>query len=216
MTTPSSQTERIRARILIVEDPSIFREMQSLLLRRAGYAVVTCDQPQLALLEAANQPFDVAVLNSEAPGLDHPEFLNSLRRHCPPIAVIFVASALTVEVARDLSSHGVATVLQGPIDPTQLLQKIDEAMGAALKPAPSIWYSAPEAPNYDSQSRSPFRAPNEVRTGSQPPSAAASDSTTAPGSFRPLAGSPFITGYSGHTASPFISTSASPFSSFTR
>ena len=212
MTTPPFPSERIRGRILIVEDASVFREMQSLLLRRAGYIVVTCDQPNLAVLEAATQPFDVAVLNSEAPGLDHPEFLHSLRRHRPQIAVIFVATALTVEVARDLTSHGVATVLQGPVDPTQLLLKIDEAIGAALKPAPSIWYSA-DVPNYDSQSRSPFQAPGRVTENSPPPSTGSSSAPFSSTSRRPLAGSPFITGFSSYSASPFISTSASPFSS---
>ena len=44
-----------RAHVLVVEDSSVFREMQGLLLRQAGYAVSGHESPQAALAEARQQ-----------------------------------------------------------------------------------------------------------------------------------------------------------------
>ncbi len=202
MTTTPFVPERVRGRILLIEDASVFREMEALQLRHAGYVVVTCDQPHLALLEAATQPFEFAVVNSDAAGLDRLEFLLTLRRHRPHIAIIFVAAVLTVEVARDLTANGVAVVLQRPVDPTQLLEKINEIAAAAMRPGSSLWSSLPEVPGYDSQSRAPF-APGSTASFSTPGSRSP---------FRPDSAAPFTSAHYGNSASPFRSTTASPFS----
>lgn len=137
MTMSPFSSENIRGRILLVEDASVFREMQSLLLRRAGYAVTICDEPHLALLEASKQPFDVAVLNLDAPLIERPDFVATLRRHRPNIAIVYVALALTVEMTRALTSQGITAVLQRPVDPVVLIEKIDSAVGTTIRPNPS-------------------------------------------------------------------------------
>lgn len=222
MTTFSFEPEYVRGRLLMIEDASVFREMQSLLLRRAGYLVATCEQPHLALLEASHQPFEVAVLNSDAPGIDSPEFFAALRRHRPKIAIIFVAAALTVELTRELTRAGAAAVLQRPVNPTLLMEKIDFALGYTVQPgAPQLFAggsptasSAECTPNIStsvnakpSESTPPFgggSAAPFMPPQSNPPfrtydSAAPFRMGSAP-PFRPDSASPF----SGASASPFV------------
>lgn len=224
MTTFSFETECIRGRVLLIEDASVFREMQSLLLRRAGYHVVTCEQPHLALHEASQQPFDVALLNSDASGIDSAEFFAALRRHQPKIAIIFVAAALTIELTREMTRAGVAAVLQRPVNPALLMEKIDFALGHAVRPgAPQFFATAPapapsvssargtstsattldgnstkSAPPFSIESAAPFPVPN-----SNPPFR--TYDSAAP--FRPQSASPF----SPQSASPFSFTPGSAF-----
>ncbi len=198
MTTFSFEAECVRGRVLLIEDASVFREMQSLLLRRAGYAVVTCDQPHLALHEAAHQPFDVALLNSDAPGLDTPEFFDALRRHRPKMAIIFVAAALTLELTRELTRAGAATVLQRPVNPALLMEKIDFAVGHALRPA------APQFFDAAAESLATRKAAAVVvATDSTPPFSTGS----TPPFLTQNSNSPFPTN---NSASPFSSSSSTP------
>jgi CheY-like chemotaxis protein len=217
MTTSPFENDPARGRVLLLEDASVFREMQSLLLQRAGFAVTVCEGPASALSEAARQPFDVAVLNSDTPGLDRPEFIQALRRHRPSLAIIFVAGALTVELTRDLTSAGVRTILQRPVNPIALLQKVDEAMGITIQPGSSRMFSLPadasptdhsavpsagpsspsQLPPFASDSSSPFG-----RSDTRPPFRA--DSTPPFGAVRSSAYSP----YRSQSISPFTAARA--------
>jgi CheY-like chemotaxis protein len=209
MTTPPFESEPIRGRILLVEDTSVYREMQCLLLQRAGYHVTTCEEAHFALLESSKRPFDVTILNSDSAGLDRPEFLAGLRRHLPALAMIYITKTLTTDQTRDLVACGVALVLERPVPPVELLQKIDQLLGITLPPAAPRHYIEP-APTETSNvaSNPPFPA-----AGSTPPfeSTPLFTSRSNP-PFRSDTAYPFFAiTPSIHSASPFDSVSASPF-----
>jgi DNA-binding response OmpR family regulator len=126
MTVPGK--ESLPSQVLVVEDSSVFREMQGLLLRQAGYAVSLHEHPQTALKIARTQTFDLVVIDYELPEMNGEEFMHALRKIQPDIAVIFVSGSLNLELAIKLSSQGVAGIFNKPANPKTLLEKINETL----------------------------------------------------------------------------------------
>ena len=122
-----------RAHVLIVEDSSVFREMQSLLLRQAGYAISAHEHPHAALAAAKERSYDLAVVDYELPAMNGEQFMHELRKIRPEIAVVFVSGALTLELAIKLSSQGVAGVFHKPVNPKTLLEKINDTISRSAK-----------------------------------------------------------------------------------
>jgi two-component system nitrogen regulation response regulator GlnG len=117
-----------RAHVLIVEDSSVFREMQGLLLRQAGYAVSGHEHPQAALAAAKERAYDLVIIDYELPGMNGEQFMHALRKILPDVAVIFVSGSLTLELAIQLSRQGVAGIFNKPANPKTLLEKINETL----------------------------------------------------------------------------------------
>lgn len=215
MNIDSTENDGCRGRVLVVENASIFREMQSLLLRQAGYEVVTCETPESALRECSQQSFHVILLNADATGIDDPHFIAQLRPPGTHPAVLFIAAVLTVELTRVLTRAGVNAVMQRPVDLKALIGKIDELSGLAA-PLPATRYVA-EPPKVDSVA--PFQPdtgsthdgelPDETtRPEATPASAPASrtvNSSIPP--FQSNSSSPFTFG----SSAPFRAGSQSPF-----
>lgn len=126
MTVPAKDSAR--AHILVVEDSSVFREMQGLLLGQAGYVVSSHESPQAALNVAAKQHFDLVVIDYELPEMNGQQFMHALRKIQPEVAVVFVSGALTLDLAIQLSSQGVAGIFNKPANPKTLLEKINETL----------------------------------------------------------------------------------------
>jgi DNA-binding NtrC family response regulator len=122
-----------RAQLLVVEDSSVFREMQGLLLGQAGFAVSAHENPQSALDVAAKQHFDLVLIDYELPEMNGEQFMHALRRIQPDIAVIFVSGSLTLELAIKLSHQGVAGIFNKPANPKTLLEKINETLLRAVR-----------------------------------------------------------------------------------
>lgn len=117
-----------RAHVLVVEDSSVFREMQGLLLRQAGYAVSLHETPQTALTAARERAFDLVIIDYELPEMNGQQFMHELRKILPAIAIIFVSGSLTLELAIQLSKQGVAGIFNKPANPKVLLEKINETL----------------------------------------------------------------------------------------
>lgn len=120
--------EPTRAHILLVEDSSVFREMQCLLLHQAGYAVSSHESPRAALEAARRGPFQLVVIDYELPEMNGQQFMHALRQLQPDIAVVFVSGALTLDLAIQLSRQGVAGIFNKPANPKTLLEKINETL----------------------------------------------------------------------------------------
>lgn len=121
------------AKILVVEDSSVFREMQGLLLRQAGFAAALFENPQAALTEAAKTSFDLVVIDYELPEMNGEQFMHALRAIQPAIHVVFVSGSLTLELAVKLSQQNVAGIFHKPANPKQLLEKINETLSRGAR-----------------------------------------------------------------------------------
>ncbi len=126
MSEPAKSPDR--AHVLIVEDSSVFREMQGLLLRQAGYAVSGHEHPDAALAAAKERAYDLVIIDYELPGMNGEQFMHALRKIRPGIAVVFVSGSLTLELAIHLGKQGVAGIFNKPANPKILLEKINETL----------------------------------------------------------------------------------------
>lgn len=124
-----------RARVLVVEDSSVFREMQALLLRQAGFGVWSYESPAAALAEAAHQGFELAVVDYELPGMNGAEFMLALRQLKPGIPVIFVSGSLSLGLVSELTRQGASGIFRKPVNPRVLLEKIHETLNRTARGA---------------------------------------------------------------------------------
>jgi len=147
-----------RAHVLVVEDSSVFREMQTLLLRQAGFAVSGHENPHAALAAATERKFDLVVIDYELPDMNGQQFMHALRKIQPDIAVIFVSGSLTIELAIQLSNQGVAGIFNKPANPKVLLEKINETLArhAVRDTAARTGSGSPLPGAHRSNSSSPF------------------------------------------------------------
>lgn len=151
-----------RAHVLVVEDSSVFREMQGLLLRQAGYAVSGHESPQAALAEARQQKFELVIIDYELPEMNGQQFMHELRKIQPAIAVIFVSGSLTLQLAIQLGREGVAGIFNKPANPKTLLEKINETLsrtGSRDAALPGKGSSSPLPAARRGNSATPFQAP---------------------------------------------------------
>lgn len=122
-----------RAQILVVEDSSVFREMQGLLLRQAGYDTCLQEDPRAAIAEVERRRYDLVVIDHELPGLNGVELMHALRKVQPHLEVVFVTAFLTLELAVKLTNQGVAGIFNKPASPKALLEKIEETLGRTVR-----------------------------------------------------------------------------------
>lgn len=156
-----------KAPILVVEDSSVFREMQTLLLGQAGFAVSAHENPHGALAAAAKQHFELVVIDYELPDMNGQQFMHALRKIQPDIAVIFVSGSLTIDLAIQLSSQGVAGIFNKPANPKILLEKINEtlARSAVRDTAARTGSGSPHATPRRGGSGSPFSTASAPAAG---------------------------------------------------
>gem|GEM_PF-1085467 len=151
-----------RAHVLVVEDSSVFREMQGLLLRQAGYAVSGHESPQAALAEARQQKFELVIIDYELPEMNGQQFMHELRKIQPDISIIFVSGSLTLQLAIQLGREGVAGIFNKPANPKTLLEKINETLsrsGSRDAALPGKGSSSPLPAARRGNSATPFKAP---------------------------------------------------------
>jgi CheY-like chemotaxis protein len=112
-------------RVLVVEDNAIAREGLAVVLRRAGYEVVTATNGQEAidLLGAGPRP-DLILLDMLMPVLDGWHFLGLLRGRGPAPPVPVVVTTGTILTREWAAANGCAGFLHKPIDAEALLEEV--------------------------------------------------------------------------------------------
>lgn len=136
---PASETaahftvETRKSRALVVDDAPDVTEMLAMLLRYAGFDVVTVFSAQDALETARGEEFDVVVSDIGMPGMNGYELAEALRslpeyREVPMVAV--TGFAMYDDRDRALES-GFNAFLTKPINPLDLLELIKRLQGRA-------------------------------------------------------------------------------------
>ena len=95
------------ARVLVVDDDALSREVFALLLQDAGYAVETADSGDAALLylQTAHPP-DVVLADLQMPGTAGSELALRLRSLCGPATTLLAMSASEPDNASDQEFDG--------------------------------------------------------------------------------------------------------------
>jgi CheY-like chemotaxis protein/HPt (histidine-containing phosphotransfer) domain-containing protein len=126
------------ARVLLVEDGEINRQLISLILRHAGLDVITAENGQIGVELATHAGFDLILMDMQMPVMDG--YMASLRLRqmglqTPIIALTAHAMKGDEEKCREAGCSG---YLSKPIDTDQLLRTV-----AASLPPTGTWTAAP-------------------------------------------------------------------------
>jgi two-component system NtrC family response regulator len=129
MTTPS------RVRVLLVDDETTLLDYLSRRLSREGYAVKSAGSGEEALAAAAEEFFDVAVVDLKMGGIDGVETQRRLKGIQPFLQCIVLTGHGSIQTALQSGQQEAFQYLLKPTEYEDLLRTIQEAhaKGMALK-----------------------------------------------------------------------------------
>jgi two-component system response regulator HydG len=108
------------ARILIVDDEAVQRELLQGFLEKEGYDVSSAESGERAVELASTSGFEAALVDLRMSGMDGVATLKSLREKNPELAVIVMTAYASVETAVSAMKEGAQEYLTKPIDLEQL------------------------------------------------------------------------------------------------
>jgi len=114
-------------KVLLVDDEEVFIDALARRMSKRGLQVDTAENGNVALEKAAQESFDVIVLDLAMPGLDGIETLERLRVQHPDVQVILLTGHGTVSTGVEAMKLGASDFLEKPCDFDELLSKIDQA-----------------------------------------------------------------------------------------
>ncbi|HTT23465.1 MAG TPA: sigma-54 dependent transcriptional regulator, partial [Candidatus Sulfotelmatobacter sp.] len=115
--------------VLIVDDEAEIRESLQTLLEIEGFEVDTAATGEDGLVQMANRPFDLVLLDLALPGRNGMEILADIRAHDSQLPVIMITAYGTVENAVRAMQAGAANFVQKPWDNEKLLADVRAAVG---------------------------------------------------------------------------------------
>lgn len=114
-------------RILLVDDERLVLASYARQLRAAGFDVVAADSGEQAKECAASDPFDLAILDIQLPGMSGIDLAKELRdRHNLPS--MFVSAYSDADLVRQATAMGGVAFLVKPVTGTQLIPTIEAAI----------------------------------------------------------------------------------------
>jgi len=115
------------ARILIVDDEALMRDMAGESLRRRGHEVTLARNANEGL-EKFDASFELVLSDYKMPGLTGLEFLKKLRERKSEVPFIIMTAHGTVQVAVEAMRHSAWDFLEKPFDPEVLELTVERAL----------------------------------------------------------------------------------------
>ncbi len=127
------EEDKVKRRILIVDDEAGVRESLRMVLKEAYDSVAVASGAD-ALEALASGPFDVVLLDIVMPGMDGLELLEEVRSRYPRVPVIMLTATKTVKTAVGAMKLGAFDYVTKPFDVDELRVILDKATeNAALQ-----------------------------------------------------------------------------------
>ncbi len=121
-----------QAKVLIVEDERLIREVLSTELRKAGHHVVTAADGQEALQIIGTDIFDLVLTDLKMPGrLGGMEILKAVKEISPDTVVIVITAFATFAVGVEAMKLGAYDVFPKPFDNEHVVLKVRTALESA-------------------------------------------------------------------------------------
>ena len=128
MLTPtlSSQTTK-GAKILLAEDEEHLRELEAIILKQAGYEVITAqDADELrSLVSEYKENVDLLLTDVVMPGVSGQELVHLARARWPAVRILYMSGYSTEEIRIPEPD---AEFLQKPFTPSELMAKIQQTL----------------------------------------------------------------------------------------
>jgi DNA-binding NtrC family response regulator len=116
------------ARVLVVDDDRVVRNLIAEILRRAGHDVVAVAEAKEALRVAADGSIELVVTDVTMPGMSGLELAAAVRSGHPGLPVLIVTGSGTDDMVADALASGAAGVLAKPFTQAELRQAVADAL----------------------------------------------------------------------------------------
>jgi DNA-binding NtrC family response regulator len=116
------------ARILLVDDETVFANNMSKLLNRRGYQVSAVNSGDAALQALMDHSFDVMVLDLKMPGMDGIALLHEMRKLGLFTEVLVLTGHGSIDTALEAIQLGAYDYLTKPCEIADLVSKIEAAL----------------------------------------------------------------------------------------
>ncbi len=122
------------ATILVVDDQPLVLDTAALILRRAGFRVLTSEDGRAALetVEAHDGPIHLALLDVVMPGMTGPELCEELAARSPRLRVLFMSGYTHKEMASCGVHAGPQDFIRKPFRPADLVHRVNAALDDPL------------------------------------------------------------------------------------
>jgi two-component system, cell cycle sensor histidine kinase and response regulator CckA len=123
VSTPSSKG----AKILLAEDEELLRELETTILKQAGYEVVTASAPQelRSLVSEYKGQIDLLLTDVVMPGVSGQELVQLARVRWPIVRVLYMSGYSNDDIR---IAEPDAEFLQKPFTPSELMAKIQATL----------------------------------------------------------------------------------------
>ncbi|MFN0059829.1 MAG: sigma-54-dependent transcriptional regulator [Planctomycetota bacterium] len=115
-------------RILITDDEMQTLESLAGILRANGYAVSSARSAAEALALMRREPFQLLITDMQMPNMDGLELAREARKEWPNLPVVILTGHGTIDHAVNSMRLGAADFIVKPLDPTQLLVRIERCL----------------------------------------------------------------------------------------
>ena len=112
------------ARILVVDDETIVRDLLLAYLRHSGHTVLEAADGEEALTIQRSEPVDLIITDNAMPRLTGREMIGILRREYPDVRIIAMSGLAVDEAVR----NEVERVLPKPFTKREFLDSISETL----------------------------------------------------------------------------------------
>jgi CheY-like chemotaxis protein len=128
----STTGERRSAKILLVEDDEMVRNLTSGLLASMGYTVVVCDSPSSAIAKLSTEKFvpDLLLTDVVMPSMTGPELRERLNETMPGLKTVMMSGYTSHSAIRRALADKAVRFIQKPFTKQELEQAIRELLEA--------------------------------------------------------------------------------------
>ena len=133
------------ARVLVVEDEVRLRDLLMRALSGWGFDTTAARTGEEAIRLNDAQPFDIAILDLNLPGIEGLEALGKLRERSPHLQAIVLTGFASIESARRAVHLDVVEFLTKPCHLGELEQALDRAL-RRMAPTPPTVLDTPDLP----------------------------------------------------------------------
>lgn len=124
---------------LLVDDDAAFRLALSGALRRRNVKALTAATVEEGLAVAADQSFDLVVLDQRMPGRDGLSAIARFRRHGPDAVIVMLTGFGDIPLTVAAMREGADTLLEKPVDADRLLREAHALRERqAARPVPPV------------------------------------------------------------------------------
>src|SRR5215813_7956254 len=116
------------AKILVVDDDPGLRTLMKVRLEAAGYRVTLAEEGVEALARAAEEVYEIAIVDLKMDGMDGITLLEKLLGVYPALPVIILTAHGTIASAVEATKKGAYDYLTKPFDPKDLLHRLEKAL----------------------------------------------------------------------------------------